>query len=167
MSASIPVDHLLFALTLFAALGCGLIAGVFFAFSAFVMKALCRLPPAQGIAAMQSINIAVINPVFLTTFLGTAAACLLAIISSLLRWHDPSAVYLLVGSLLYLVGSFGVTIAFNIPKNDTLAAIAPHAPDSTSLWAGYLASWTLWNHVRTVAALAAAASFTLALSDAK
>jgi uncharacterized membrane protein len=63
------LDALLFALTLFAALGCGLIAGVFFAFSAFVMKALGRLPPAEGIAAMQSINIAVINPVFLTAFL--------------------------------------------------------------------------------------------------
>ncbi|MGH7600945.1 MAG: hypothetical protein ACREOI_31695, partial [bacterium] len=64
------VDALLFVLTLFAALGCGLIAGVFFAFSAFVMKALSRLPPSEGIAAMQSINVAVINPVFLTVFLG-------------------------------------------------------------------------------------------------
>jgi len=48
------VDDLLFALTLFVALGCGLIAGVFFAFSAFVMKALARLSSAEGIAAMQS-----------------------------------------------------------------------------------------------------------------
>jgi len=49
-------QNLIFILTLVSALGCGLIAGVFFAFSAFVMKALARLPPAQGIAAMQSIN---------------------------------------------------------------------------------------------------------------
>jgi uncharacterized membrane protein len=158
------VDNLLFALRLFAALGCGLMAGVFFAFSAFVMKALSRLPPAEGIAAMQSINIAVITPVFLTAFLGTAAACVLAIISSLLRWHDPSAIYLLIGSLLYLVGSFVVTIAFNIPKNDALASIAPNGPDSANEWAGYLTSWTAWNHVRAVAALAAAAAFTIALS---
>jgi len=158
------VDDLLFALTLFAALGCGLIAGVFFAFSAFVMKALGRLPSADGIAAMQSVNIAIINPVFLAAFLGTAAACVLAIISSLLRWHDPSAVYLLFGSLLYLVGSFLVTIAFNVPKNDALAEIAPTNPNSASLWAGYLTSWTAWNHIRTVAALAAATSFTIALS---
>ena len=48
------MDNLLFVLTLSSALGCGLIAGVFFAFSAFVMRALARLEPAQGMAAMQS-----------------------------------------------------------------------------------------------------------------
>jgi uncharacterized membrane protein len=160
------LDDLIFALTLFTALGCGLMAGVFFAFSAFVMKALGRLPPADGIAAMQSINVAVINPVFLTAFLGTAAACVLAIISSLLRWHDPSAIYLLLGGVLYLVGSFLVTVAFNIPKNDALAAIAPTGPDSANRWTEYLTSWTAWNHVRMVAALAAAAAFILALSPA-
>lgn len=78
------VDQLLFALTLFGALGCGLVAGIFFAFSAFVMKALSRLPPGEGIAAMQSINVAVLNSWFMTAFLGTAAACVLALISSLL-----------------------------------------------------------------------------------
>ena len=38
-------------LTLVTALGCGTIAGGIFAFSAFVMKALARLPAADGIAA--------------------------------------------------------------------------------------------------------------------
>ncbi|MEH2408541.1 anthrone oxygenase family protein [Nostoc sp.] len=66
-----------FVLKLFSALGCGLIAGVFFAFSTFVMNALARLQPAQGITAMQSINITVINPLFMAVFLGTAAACIL------------------------------------------------------------------------------------------
>ena len=68
-------NYLFFALKLLAALGCGLMAGVFFAFSAFVMNALARLPAAAGIAAMQSINITVINPLFMTVFLGTAANC--------------------------------------------------------------------------------------------
>ena len=77
------VDDVLFALTLFAALGCGLMAGFFFAFSASVMKALARLPAAEGIAAMQSINVAVINPVFLGAFLGTTALCLLVMVASL------------------------------------------------------------------------------------
>ena len=54
------IDRFLFALTLFSALGCGLVAGIFFAFSTFVMKALTHLLPGQGIAAMQSINVAVI-----------------------------------------------------------------------------------------------------------
>jgi len=64
-------------LTLGAALGSGLIAGVFFAFSTFVMPALARLAPAQGVAAMQAINVAVLNRWFLGVFVGTAAACLL------------------------------------------------------------------------------------------
>lgn len=152
-----------FTLKLFAALGCGLIAGVFFAFSTFVMSALARLEPPQGIAAMQSINITVINPWFMTAFLGTAAACLFLAISSLLKWHQPSAAYLLLGSLLYLVGTFGVTMIGNVPLNEALAKVNPESTDGANLWASYLTNWTMWNHLRTVAALAAAASFTIAL----
>jgi len=117
------VDQLLFALTLLAALGCGLIAGVFFAFSAFVMKALARLPSGEGIAAMQSINVAVLNPWFLSAFFGTAAACVAALICSLLRWHESGAVYLFLGAVLYLAGSLLVTMVFNVPRNQALAAI--------------------------------------------
>lgn len=155
-------NHLLFALKLFAALGCGLIAGVFFAFSAFVISALARLEPTQGIAAMQSINITVINPLFMTAFLGTAAACIFLAFSSLLRWHQPGAAYLLLGSLLYLVGTFLVTIVFNVPLNDALATVKPDSTDGANLWISYLANWTVWNHVRTAAALVAAASLTIA-----
>jgi uncharacterized membrane protein len=150
------------ALILVSALGCGLMAGVFFAFSTFVMKALARLPPAQGITAMQSINIAVINPRFLGPFVGTAAACVLLAGSSFLKWNEPGAVYLLTGSMLYLVGTFLVTIAFNVPLNDALAVVDPASADGARMWAGYITGWTAWNHVRTAAALAAAASLTVA-----
>lgn len=156
-------NHLPFVLKLFAALGCGLIAGVFFAFSTFVMSALARLQPAQGIAAMQLINITVINPLFMTAFLGTAAACIYLTISSLFKWYQPGAPYLLIGSLLYLIGTFGVTIVFNVPLNDALAIAKPDSTEGASLWANYLTNWTMWNHIRTIAALAAAASFTIAL----
>jgi uncharacterized membrane protein len=155
----------MFALKLFSALGCGLMAGVFFAFSAFVMSALARLQPTPGIAAMQSINITVINPLFMTVFLGTAAACILLAVSSLLKWHQPGAAYLLVGSLLYLIGTLGVTIVFNVPLNDALAKVDPGSTDGASLWVSYLANWTNWNHIRAAAALAAAASLTIALSN--
>ena len=52
------INGLLFALTFISALSCGLMAGVFFAFSPFVMNGLARLPAQQGIAAMQFINAA-------------------------------------------------------------------------------------------------------------
>ncbi len=157
------IDRLLFPLTLVSALGCGLAAGVFFAFSVFVMPALDRLPPTQGIAAMQSINITAITPLFMLALFGTAATCVALTVSSLVRWHEPGAVYLLVGSALYLIGTILVTIAFNVPRNDALAAVAPESAEGARLWARYLTSWTAWNHVRTVTALAGAASLTLAL----
>jgi len=150
-------------LTLICALGCGLIAGFFFAFSICVMKALGRLPPPQGIAAMQSINVVVINPWFLMAFFGTAVACLSAIAVSLSRWGDPRAQYWLVGSVLYLVGSILVTMLFNVPRNNALAMLSPSSSEAGRLWIAYLSSWTAWNHVRTIAALGAAAFFTIAL----
>lgn len=155
--------QLLSLITLLSALGCGLVAGIFFAFSAFVMKALAKLPPAQGIAAMQSINVVVINPWFMTVFFGTAIACVWVMISSMSRWHDPGAVYVLAGGLLYLVGTIVVTMLFNVPLNNSLAAIAPVSAEGAKVWAGYLSTWTAWNHVRTIAALAAAALLTMGL----
>ena len=156
-------NNLLFILTLFSALGSGLVAGAFFAFSSFVMSALARIPSAQGIAAMQSINITVINPLGGVVFLGTAAACIILGISSLLKWHKPGAGYLLAGSLLYLIGTILVTMVCNVPRNDALAAVDPSSMAGSNLWAGYITGWMAWNHVRTAAALAASASFIMAL----
>jgi uncharacterized membrane protein len=157
------INNLFFALTLVSALGCGLIAGVFFAFSTFVMKALASLPPGQGIAAMQSINVTVLNPWFLGTFFGTAVACILLAVASLIAWHKPGAAYVLVGSVLYLFGTVLVTVAFNVPRNEKLAAVDATSMNAVNVWAQYVTSWTTWNHVRTAAALAAAATLTVAL----
>jgi uncharacterized membrane protein len=159
-----PMNDLLFALTFFSALGCGLIAGVFFAFSAFVMKALGRIPAAHGMAAMQSINVVVLNPLFLGVFLGTAAGCFVLAIDALREWHKPGSVYALAGGLLYLVGTVLVTRAFNIPRNNALAKAGPTTSDGATLWADYLKTWTNWNHVRTAASLAAAASLIVAIT---
>jgi uncharacterized membrane protein len=153
----------LFVLALVAALGCGLIGGAFFAFSNFVMKALARLPTAQGVAAMQSINVVVLNPGFLAAFMGTAVACVVLAIASLFNWTASGAAWLLVGSLLYIIGTFMVTIGFNVPRNNALAAVAPSSAEAAQIWARYLKSWTTWNHVRTAAAVAAAASLTTGL----
>ena len=157
------MNNLLFVLTLCAALGCGLMAGVFFAFSTFVMRALARLQPAQGIEAMQSINRTVINPWFLGVFLGTAAVCILLAGSALWKWQQPGAVYLLAGSLPYLIGTVLVTMVFNVPMNNALENVDPASNDAASQWASYLARWTAWNHVRTAAALLGTASLMLAL----
>jgi uncharacterized membrane protein len=156
-------ERLCFVVNFMSVLGCGLISGFFFAFSILVMRALGKLPPAYGISAMQTINVVVINPWFLTAFLGTAAMCVLAIIASLLRWQDPRALYWLIGGLLYLVGTILVTGMFNVPRNDALAVLEPGDSNAAKLWTDYLASWTAWNHVRTAAAFLAALLFALAL----
>ena len=152
----------LFALKLVLVVGCAVIAGVFFAFSTFIMNALSRLPPAQGIAAMQSINITVINPLFMTALFGTAAGCLLLAIAVLPKLPQPNTIYLFVGAVLYLVGAIGVTIAFNIPLNDALAKVAPDSSEGSNLWARYLIDWTFWNHIRTLAAFVATVLLLLA-----
>ena len=159
------IDDLLFALTFITALGSGLVAGILYAFSTSVMKALARLPAEQGIAAMQSINITVINPLFMGAFFGTAAACVLVVVFSLLRWSEAGAVYLLSGGLAYLIGAILVTMVFNVPRNDALAAVDPQSAAGARLWDGYVTSWTAWNHVRTAAALAAAVLLTFALGQ--
>lgn len=154
---------LLFVVIFLAALGSGLIGGLFFAFSNFVMAALGRVPPAGGISAMQSINVTVLNPLFFAAFFGTAALSIVALIAALIRWSEPGAVYLLAGSLLYLVGTILVTMVCNVPLNNQLARVKPESSDGASLWKHYLSAWTAWNHVRTIASLAAAACFILAL----
>jgi uncharacterized membrane protein len=151
---------LLYVLTLLAALGSGLMAGVFFAFSAFVMRALGRVSPACGMAAMQSINVAVLNPVFLGAFMGTALLSAVLLVVSVATHASRG---LLAGALLYLAGTFVVTILFNVPRNEALAKLDASSPGAAQSWNSYVKTWTGWNHVRTASALAAAAAFTVSL----
>ncbi len=154
---------LLYLLTLITAVGCGVNAGVLFAFSGFVMKALARLPPAQAVAAMQAINVAAISFAFMSALFGTALACLMVAGLALTNLNEGYALYLLAGSGLYLLGVIGVTIAFNVPRNTALAKVEPASGDAPAAWTRYLAEWTAGNHVRVGAALAAAVNLTLAL----
>jgi uncharacterized membrane protein len=148
-------------LTLITMIGSALIAGVFFIFSVCIMRALGTLSPPQGIAAMQSINTVIINPWFLSVFVGTALACAVTLVMSVVRWDGASTAGPLIGSLLYLVGAIVVTGRCNIPRNDALAAVAPDSADGAALWVDYLGTWTFWNHVRTLAALAATLAFAI------
>lgn len=154
---------LMTTLVVTALLGCTVIGGVFFAFSSFIMKSLARLPASEGIRAMQSINLVVLNRSFLGTFFGTAAISLLFIVLSLLQWGTASAGWFLSGGILYFIGTFLVTIGGNVPLNDRLAAVSAPDASSVSVWEHYLDRWTFFNSLRTAAAIAAALSFTLGL----
>lgn len=160
------MSGVLYVATTAAALGCGLMAGVFFAFSAFVMDGLARLAAAPGMAAMQSINRAASSPLIMTALFGTALVCAGLAVWALANAGEASVGWLVSGSGLYLVGAIVVTIARNVPMNEGLARVDPERPEAAACWNSYLRRWTAWNHVRGLAALGAAASLTVALIHA-
>jgi len=160
--SSTVVSRTVVGLTVFAALGAGSAGGVFFAFSSFVMQAFARLPAPQGIAAMQSVNICVINPSFAFQLFGTAAACALLAIWALRHRNAPGTLALLFGAMLYLGVAMLVTFVFNVPQNDALAPLNPLTSEAERLWEGLVPKWTAWNHVRTAGALAAGVAYTIA-----
>ena len=148
---------MLATLLLLLCVGAAAIGGVFFAFSAFVLRALSDLPAESGITAMQRINIVVINRVFLGVFIGTAMLSLALAVVAVATWSPPRSALLLAAAGLYFFGSFVVTIRFNVPRNNHLARFSAASPEAASYWPAYVREWGMWNHVRTAASLASCA----------
>jgi len=151
------------AAVLTTTLGCGLVAGTFFAFSSFIMPALNRLAPAQAIGAMQSINKLAVTPLFMLAVFGTAVLSVVVMIWAIRSWSVPGATWVLAGCAAYLAGAIIVTMAGNVPLNNALAVVDPHALSAPDQWASYLRNWTAWNHVRTVTSLGATALLAVGL----
>ncbi|MEM7627079.1 MAG: anthrone oxygenase family protein [Planctomycetota bacterium] len=156
MSQAVPL------MALAASVGAGLIAGVFFAFSTFVMRGLAGVSPEAGVAAMQSINRTVFHPLMMGLFIGLVPAGL--VFAGLAWYHGWTGwEFIVAGAALYAVGTFGITAAFNVPLNNALDAVEAGSAQADELWARYLDRWTFWNHMRTIAAVLAAAAYALAL----
>ncbi|MDQ4039336.1 MAG: DUF1772 domain-containing protein [Actinomycetota bacterium] len=145
------------------ALGSALVAGVFFAFSSFVMAGLGQLPPARGIAAMQSINRTALRPPFMLALFGTALACLGLAGWAVANWGQQSTGWVLGGAALYVIGAVVVTIARSVPRNEALARLDPDDSDAPERWRRYVTTWTAWNSVRSLASLGAAGLLTVGL----
>jgi len=150
------------ALLVIATVGAGLMAGLFFVFSNTVMPAFDRLPAANAIMAMQRINELILNPLFFIVFFGTGVVCIAFILFAAARQDRSSALFMIAGAVIYLVGSIGVTIARNVPLNSQLARMAGYEQDLGGQWKNYRGPWTRWNHVRTAACAIAAGLFALA-----
>lgn len=153
-----------YILTLLAILGTALIAGTFFIFSFAVMSALRRLPANEGMAAMQSINHVIQNPLFLGVFMGAALISLVLSVMSFLNSSTPGSNYILAGAALYVFGSFLLTIVFNVPLNNALDASDPTSASGQQVWQNYLTNWTFWNHIRTFASILSTTAFALAFA---
>jgi uncharacterized membrane protein len=146
----------------FCALGCALLGGVYFAFSAFIMTALKDIG-APGVAAMNSINRVILRSWFMPLFLGTTLASAALVVVGAMDLHEPRAPYLVIGGVVYVLGMFLVTLVCNVPLNNALANVTQESRTGMAIWNDYLRRWTLWNHLRTVSSLGAAALFVCAL----
>ncbi len=148
-------------LTFLAILATALNAGLFFIFSVCIMAAFARLSPTEGAAAMNAINAVIQNPLFFSAFFG---ATLLSLVLAVLGYMQGGAAGLMAaaGGVIFLVAVFGVTVVFNVPLNDALAAAPAGSAEQATLWQRYLDVWVMWNHVRTLGSLAAVALLALA-----
>jgi uncharacterized membrane protein len=158
------IQPIMAGLLWFSAIGCGLLAGLYFAFSAFIMTALGRIGQAPGIMAMNAINTTIVQSLFMPLFLGTTLTSVALVVLAVLRWGEPGAAAIAAGGVLYVVGMFVCTMIFNVPLNDALAVVDPASTEAASAWARYLREWTLWNHVRTISSTAACALFIAAIA---
>jgi len=157
------MDELLILLIVLCALGSGAMGGVFFAFSNFVMPALARLAPAEGIHAMQAINVTVLNRLFLGAFMGTGLLSLATIVGALLNWDGAGSLCAVLAGATYVLGCILVTLRGNVPLNNALMRVTQADTLGEAIWSNYLRDWTRWNTVRTIACFIAMVLFIAAL----
>ena len=153
-------------LVIAALLGSAIMGGGLFVFSSFIMKSLARLGPSAGIAAMQSINVVVINLSFIGTFFATALVSIVILFVPVGGAGSHASVLANTGAVLYLVGTFLITARGNVPLNKRLAAVDADDASSIPVWEEYLKRWTRLNTLRTACALLAVLSFATALTIA-
>lgn len=146
-----------------AVLGSGVVAGIFFTFSNFVMPALARLPERQGVEAMQQINITVINPGAMGAMFGTALIHVAVVVLGLLYAEGLAIGLSVAGAALYIIGCVGVTVAGNVPLNERLAKLDAASEQAAVDWRNYLKRWTFFNTLRTVASALACVVYTVLL----
>lgn len=151
-------------LSLVTAIAACVSAGVFFGFSTFVMPAIRRLPAAQGVTAMNAINRAAPNPLFMLALFGSAIACCVLGVWALTHRGDPGSTYVLLGAVVYVAGTL-LTIVYHVPRNNALMRMDPDAAETARYWLTYAAGWTAWNHVRCLTSLAGAVLLFLGFHD--
>ena len=137
-----------------AALSRGLIAGIYFAFSVFIMQAFGKIETSQSVAAMNAINETILRSLFMPLFFGSTIISVILIVVALVHWGDTGSGLTLIAGAIYFVGMFVCTVVFNVPLNNVLAGLGEDSANAVEVWSHYLKVWTRWNHLRTVSSLA-------------
>ncbi len=135
----------------------GVMAGIYFAFSVFIMKSLAGLPPVDGARAMNKINDVIINTVFLPLFFGSTIWYGGLIVWSIAHWGNSESLLRIIAAVIYILGMFVVTAFGNVPLNNRLKNSEVDETTLARVWLQYLRQWTLLNHVRTVSCIVACA----------
>jgi uncharacterized membrane protein len=137
-----------------AATTTALMAGLFFAWSFSVTNGLAKLSNIEYIRAFQAMNKAILNPLFFICFMGTAILLPLSTFLYYQQHPSPRFWFLLIASTLYLIGVMGVTMAGNVPLNESLDAFnsqAATAQEVASQRQQFEGTWNKLNNIRTVA----------------
>ncbi len=151
---------MIFISTSLSALACAVIAGVFLAFSDFVMRSLDRTSAGGGIEAMQIINREVFRTIFMVLLIGMAVIAPVLAVFAIQTQQGSSLIAIITASVIYSVGVFGVTLGFNVPKNKRFDRLAARGTEVEDYWRQeFFPGWTFWNHVRTAASILAAIAF--------
>jgi uncharacterized membrane protein len=129
-----------------ALVAAGLIAGLFYAYACSVMPGLARGDDKTFVEAMRGINVAIINPVFMLTFLG---APLLAGVAVFLNLGSKSLPWVIAG-FVFLVAMLVITGALNIPLNNALE----NGDDYAAVRARFETAWVRWNVLRALVSTA-------------
>lgn len=143
---SLAVEVLVWA----AAIGSGLMAGIYAAFSGFIMRSFASLPPADAVAAMNAINTTILRSPFMPLFFGSTLVSALLMIAGALNWQEPWSLHALGAGTTYVAGMFLVTVFANVPLNNSLASAADDDAGAREAWQAYQTRWTRWNTVRAV-----------------
>jgi len=135
----------------FSAISVAIMAGIYFTFSVFLMRSLDAIEAPAGMLAMQSINRVIVRSLFLPIFFASTLSCAALAGFAAMTIDLNGALYTLLGSSLYVVGMFIVTVGGNVPLNNRLEATDVTTREAAAVWSLYLKRWTAWNHVRTLA----------------
>lgn len=132
-----------------AVVAAGLQAGTYYTWASGVMPGLADVDDRTFTTSMNSINSAIVNPVFMLSFLGAPALAAAAVATT-----SGTARGWAIAGLVLAIGTVAVTVGGNVPLNDALAAGGSRAEFETA--------WVRWNVVRALTSAGALACLTWA-----
>lgn len=133
-----------------ATLVSGLMAGLFYAWSISVTPGLAKVDNKKYLHSFQSMNRAIINPIFLLCFMGLA---ILLPLLSYMSYNSIDFAYVLTSTILYLIGVIVVTFLGNIPLNTKLESLKIESltdEQMSTFRKNFESRWNSLNYVRTI-----------------